>query len=330
MDSSNPSESPLEMVGDDLNDDALRMFKLLGNDTRLAILLTLWKATMSSANPLSFSEIDDRIAYESAGNLNYHLDQLVGQYIVKTEDGYELTGTGKKVIRAIKAGAITQNVSFGPYLAEVDCPYCECAVEVSYDDNYVIARCTECPGTFVEGVVLSRQLHPEHSSGIITSGEFPPAGAIGREPEEIVQASLTWSAFRGYSMLRGTCPECAGRTDVSTELCPDHDTSNQVCEMCGWPYVASTWMECQHCNFQIGTPTRWLPLSHPRVGSFFQDRGVDVLSGVTMRLWSHLHQASKEVHSVDPIELEYIYHVNEDQLSVEVRDEFSIRNITEL
>jgi len=44
MANSNPTESPLEAAADFTGSHAVDAFKLLGNETRLAILLALWEA----------------------------------------------------------------------------------------------------------------------------------------------------------------------------------------------------------------------------------------------------------------------------------------------
>lgn len=61
-------------------DDA---FGLLGNETRLAILQALGDA----ADPLSFSELRDRVWVSDSGQFNYHLDQLTGPFVGQTDEG---------------------------------------------------------------------------------------------------------------------------------------------------------------------------------------------------------------------------------------------------
>jgi DNA-binding transcriptional ArsR family regulator len=329
-DASQP-ESPLEAAIRDVDAHAIEAFELLSHEARLAILLTLWEAYDPSGERPSvpFSELAQRIDYESPGNLNYHLDKLTELYVRKTEDGYQNTEAGNKVIRAIRAGEITQNVSFGPVAVTDFCPYFGSDVEVSYEDTHIMARCTDCTGTFIEGEQPAREPHREDSRGIITRQEFPPAGVQNREPAAAVQAHLTRTGYLGFAMLDGTCPECAGQTHVSTTVCPEHDTGAEMCESCGRQYAAWTGMVCSHCRFAIGAPSRWLPLRHPTVGAFFQNHGVDVTPGFSMELWSALDRADEQILSSEPVELEFTYRADGGTLAATVEGDMTVTEITE-
>jgi hypothetical protein len=81
-------------------DDA---FATLGNETRLGILQTLGRA----GEDLSFSVLRDRVGVEDSGQFNYHLEQLVGHFVRKTEDGYQLRRAGRRVVEAVLSGAVT-------------------------------------------------------------------------------------------------------------------------------------------------------------------------------------------------------------------------------
>lgn len=329
-DSSKP-DSRLEAAVGDPEAYAIKAFEILSNEIRLAILLTLWEAYDPSGEQpgVPFSELDERINYDSPGNLNYHLDKLTGRYIRKTDEGYHNTEAGNKVIRAVRAGALTQNVSFGPFEIDGLCPYCGDTAEVSYADTHIMARCTECAGTFNEGEQPAREPHPDNLRGIITRQEFPPAGVQNREPAAAVEAHLTRTGYLGFAMLAGTCPECAGQTHVSTTLCSDHDADAEVCASCGRQYAAWTGMICGHCRFAIGAPSRWLPIRHPTIGSFFQDHGVHVTPGFSMALWSALEKADEQILSSDPVELEFTYRLDGDIISATVEGDMTVTEIAE-
>jgi len=83
-------------------------FALLGDGTRLAILLAIWEAhdPADEDNSLSFSEIFERVDYDDPGNLRYHLGKLEGQFIERTSehDGYALRVPAQKLVRDIVAG----------------------------------------------------------------------------------------------------------------------------------------------------------------------------------------------------------------------------------
>lgn len=299
-------------------DGVSRAFDLLRSDGRLAILWALWEAFDPTRPPaaIPFSELAERAAYDSPGNLSYHLEKLVGQYVQKTEDGYLLTGTGQQVVRAVIAGAMTSNVAFDPFDIDDPCPYCGGVVEVSYGDNYLEARCTACGGTYPEAGPTVSDVGEAGRNGVITLCEFPPAGVRGGEPGDTLQSYLTWTAHRAFSMLADACPACAGSTRATTTVCRDHAPG--PCEACGFTYPAQTLLVCPQCKLRINAATRWLTLRHPRVGSFFQRRGVDVRPGFSVELWSAMDRADVTVRSTDPVALEFRYRVDDDALRVEV------------
>ncbi|MEF8884798.1 MAG: helix-turn-helix domain-containing protein, partial [Haloarculaceae archaeon] len=82
-------------------------FAALADDTRVDILRALWSDEDQRA---TFSELREAVGMRDSGQFNYHLDKLVGRFVRKTDDGYELTLAGLYVNGAIEAGAI----SYGP------------------------------------------------------------------------------------------------------------------------------------------------------------------------------------------------------------------------
>ncbi|MFB6206666.1 MAG: ArsR/SmtB family transcription factor, partial [Haloglomus sp.] len=79
-------------------------FGVLGNETRIQILQTLGEAD----GPLSFTELRDRVGIRQGSQFNYHLDKLVGHFVRKTDDGYELRLAGRRVIYAVLSEAVTE------------------------------------------------------------------------------------------------------------------------------------------------------------------------------------------------------------------------------
>lgn len=304
-------------------------FELLRSEGRLAILWALWEAFDPADSPtaIPFSELADRTAYDSPGNLSYHLDKLVGRYVEKTEDGYLLSGTGREIVRAIVSGAMTSNVAFDPFEIDDPCPYCGGLVEVSYADNYIQARCRSCGGSYPEAGPTVSDVARSARNGVITLCEFPPAGVRHRGPGDTLGAYLTRASHQAFSMLAGTCPACGGRTWSSTNVCEAHEADSAPCEACGFTYPAQTLLVCEHCKLRINAATRWLTLRDPRVGSFFQTRGVDVRSGFSMELWSTMDRADVTVQGTDPVALSFRYRLGEDSLRVEVDDELNVTSI---
>lgn len=123
-------------------DDA---FSVLGNETRMEILHALGEAD----EPVSFSELRDRLGRPDSGQFNYHLDQLVGHFIRKTDEGYGLLQAGRRVIEAVLSGAVTEIPDKESTRIDKSCYLCGGPTEVTYDATAprpVRVSCTECAG----------------------------------------------------------------------------------------------------------------------------------------------------------------------------------------
>jgi hypothetical protein len=109
MTDENSTGLPIETTVGAAGSHATEAFALLGNETRLAILLALWEEhdPHASDNVVSFSEIFDRVEYEDPGSFSYHLQELEGQFIRQYADGggYELRVPALRFIHAVIAGA---------------------------------------------------------------------------------------------------------------------------------------------------------------------------------------------------------------------------------
>lgn len=81
--------------GDDGSDPPLaadELFGILGNETRMRILQTLWEAfafedyVVREQEPTSFSELRARTEVEDSGNFDYHLGKPVGSLVEHREE----------------------------------------------------------------------------------------------------------------------------------------------------------------------------------------------------------------------------------------------------
>ncbi len=267
--SENPAASPLEAaVGGDM-ERATDAFAVLSNETRLAILLALWDAH-DSVNPedgISFSDLRERVGTTDSGQFNYHLEQLVGQFVRKVDDGYLLRRAGQKLVRTVIAGAGIEEPTLERTPIDVPCPYCGGQTAVLYDDEWLYHVCTECEGGFAGT--------NEQPDGYLSGAALDPAGFGDRSPEELWAAALS----RGYqdmkTMLEGVCNECSGPVNLRLKVCEDHDEDG-VCETCGRTPAALVILGCTVCkNYHASSP-RSLVLHHPAVVAFYYERGVEV------------------------------------------------------
>lgn len=246
---------------------ATAAFALLGNETRLAILLALWEQYDPHAtdNVVSFSEIFDRVEYDDPGSFSYHLQQLTGQFIRQYADGegYELRVPALRFIHAVIAGAGMQDATHEPTEIDQPCPFCDAPTAISYEEGLVIHSCTEC-----EGVTTEQDIH-----GYLSAVPFDPAGLADRTPEEIRAASRLVAWRQTQIMFEGLCPACSGPVESWLECCPDHDPSG-ICERCGTKFPVLARFQCRICkNHNVSSP-KALALLHPAVVAFYEDHGI--------------------------------------------------------
>ncbi|MFB6187670.1 MAG: winged helix-turn-helix domain-containing protein, partial [Halobacteriaceae archaeon] len=166
-----------------------KAFAALGNKTRLQILKVLGKAD----GPLAFSEIFNRVEYEDTSNFDYHLEQLVGHFVSKTEEGYDLWQAGERIVEAVLSGAVTEDPILEPSVIDRPCPFCSADIRVAFQQERVEMHCTECPGMGSGGYKdETKDRFDEY--GTLGHLFLPPAGIHGRTPKEVLEAAELWTA----------------------------------------------------------------------------------------------------------------------------------------
>lgn len=282
-------------------DDA---FKLVGNETRIGILQALWKAYEPYAgdNAVSFSDLYDRVGNGDTGNFNYHLGKLAGHFIRRTDDGYELTAPGFEIVRAVVAGAATENPILEPAVVDASCERCESPIEISYEDGTTRARCTECEGRW-------------QGEGGIFGFSLPPEGLRNREPNEVFDATIAYSIHRFETMIDGVCPECGASVGASLEVCEDHDASGGICGACGFHFQGVVTFVCESCKFAWRSPSFAAVNRHPALVAFYYERGVDHIPSS----WGAIRRGlewREDLLSMDPTELRITVTLDEDELRI--------------
>jgi uncharacterized Zn finger protein len=237
-------------------------FSILGNETRIGILQALWEAD----GPRTFAELRREVAPDDAGNFNYHLGKLTDHFVAGTDEGYELRLAGERVVRAVVAGTITDAPSLAPSTIDEQCAYCGSTVEMAYEGDTISVRCTDCGG------VVGREF-PE---GAYMHYGFPPAGLEGRTREAAVDAAHVLYDSKIAPMMKGVCPECAGRTDLGFDVCEEHDPGESgLCPACDARYEVWSVYECEHCGYSRTSALWFAALNHPAVIAFYHDHGLE-------------------------------------------------------
>jgi len=319
------ADAPLEGPPGVAGDRATEAFKLLGDETRLAILLALWDAAEPHGgdDAVSFTDLRNRVGARQGGQFNYHLDKLVGQFVRKTDDGYALRRSGRKLVQSIIAGTGIEDPVLEPTEIDAPCPFCGAPTAITYERNYVYRVCTECEGDVDPG--------SDHPQGSLSGWTFEPTGLSGRTAEEVYAASTVKTFARIGLRFEGICPDCSGTVEWSFEVCADHDPpSDGPCSECGRQRAVVAREACTVCKSAgVGSPAI-KTLLHPAVVSFYYDHGIEVgFTGNTdyadvVRTLQLVEEFEEEVVSTDPIRVRVTVSHEDDELNLLLDEQLNV------
>lgn len=290
------TDSATETVSvEDWQVDALRA---LGNERRLEILFALAareRATRTNQQELSFTELYDAVDVDSTSQFSYHLSQLVGSFVTATDDGYHLSYSGDRVVRAVESGVYESTTAFDPVAVDGACLVCgERALEAVLRDERFVVRCRDCERTLL-------------------SDSFPQSQASDRTASEIVE-SFGYRIWSTYVLVRGdVCPECYGRLDRRVDV---HDDVER--------YTFAS--RCDGCGFTIHLPLEVPPLFHPPTVAFLWRHGVSLLD---LPLWEAFALFASgnwttDVRSVTPLEASFRLEMDGETLALAMDDRFTV------
>ena len=270
------------------NRSATDIFRLLADDTRVDILRAVavvqyeLEQVGSGAAELAFSEIYDHVDVENTSKLSYHLGELTGAYLRKSDDGYSLSHAGERIVRFILSGNYEQPSSFGPEPVDGVCVFCgEEALEAKLSHQFFRIDCTACEQQ-------------------VTGQPITPAQVRTRGGESLVQSVKLRSAEDAKQIRQGMCPECGAHLSADVVAVPDSplpDADSFV--------VAST---CEECLREYNSPLTYSVVYHPASIAFHWNRGVDVTARGLWEFNEHLYEGrwTSEQTSSDPDEYEVV------------------------
>lgn len=296
------------------------VFNILGDETRMAILQALWNADVADHpqdNVLTFSELQDIVGVADSGRFNYHLTQLVGHFINKTDDGYQLREAGVTLIQALLAGTLTEEPTLDPTPIDAPCPHCGGTVKVYYEDEQLFVRCRQ--GT---------HSGPLQEPGTIFNLHMPPAGLQDRTPDEIAEAAIQYLDALTAPMLDDICPKCSSRTSMTVDACEHHEPIDGLCESCQGRWAVFVSYTCRHCNFWTMLPAYYHLWSDPRVIGWFQERGIR-FTGPSWETMAYSIGGKDEVVSTDPLTVDVTVPVNEEILTATLNDDMDVIELVE-
>lgn len=322
--------SPLETVADLAGGEVIKAFELLSNETRLAILLALWEANdpglpMDEAMEptISFSELRERVGVRDSGQFNYHLDKLVGTFLMQTAEGYSLTDPAEQILHAVFAGMLTHHASFEGEPVAASCYQCGEPAVVDYEEGVLVKRCVNCEGNF--------QSPDTARDGMLGKEYRPPAGLVDRTPQEFYTHGRTWTRHRMHSMMEKVCPDCSGSVTTTIHVCDDHDPDTDVaCGACGSSWRATAILVCDVFKFAWIMPAFTPMITEQAVKTFYYERGLDIDATYDSGDSTEFFEAIEDVTVTDaPLEVVTTVELDGDRLTVTLDDEATVVDVTE-
>lgn len=291
-------------------------FGLLGNETRVSILQTLWDAFESGKeqDALAYSELFEAVDYDDSGNFSYHLEKLTGPFVRQTTDGYELKQTGINVIRAVVTGTVTGDPEFGPTAVDVACPICGGTVEVAYADEILTASCAACDGAL--------RWHDE--PGYLFLGLVSPALMDHRSVDGALRAAITNLFYQLAALRDGVCPHCSGVPTWTLEACHAHTPGpSSLCPNCDRFQLTKAVTVCRSCKWRAFPPAAVVMLTAPPVIAFYQNHGIEhPFAG-----WEGLarsFEVREELVSEAPLRVQFRFQADDDELSLTVDETMDV------
>lgn len=299
-----------------------RAFAILGNNTRLEILKALWKAGAhhefddidDAATTISFSELQRLVDIQDNGQFNYHLSQLIPSFVRRSEEGYRLSGAGKRVFQAIIAISGEQDQD-APTDLETPCPVCGGGLTAVYEDQWLRVMCTICDGNFGNAA----------PDGTIFHSSFPAAGLSKRTRDEAYSTGKYRCMLDLAYLMRGICPQCASVVTSSVSACEAHDASGaRSCTICGTHFVAWGDLRCETCRFAKRLPIELCAMGLTPVITFLYDQDIDVLSPSFRELGEVMTTRFDTVITQDPLRITIAIRGDADDLTLTFDRQLSI------
>ncbi|WP_049998127.1 DUF7351 domain-containing protein [Halococcus sediminicola] len=270
-------------------------FSLLANETRVRILFALYEAP---EQVIPFSALNERVGLGDSGRFNYHLKQLTGTFIYRTEEGYGLLFSGLAVCRSMLAALDTDKRSVAPFDLDSDCYNCGATLAAQYDYEYVVIRCPNCGIEFHDF-------------------PFPPGTLAGRSREELLSIYDGWMRSQTALSADGLCTWCFGRRTTGLRA-GESPADPKV-------HVVHT---CERCSADMTTTVGETFQNHPAVIAFLYDHGIDISKTPSWELpflWSDDYLT---VERTDPWRVELEIPLDDAALTVTIDGEASVLNAT--
>lgn len=291
-------------------------FSVLGNEIRIQILQTLGEAD----GPLSFTVLRNLIGLKRGGRFNYHLDQLVGHFVIKSDAGYELGAPGSRVVKAVLSGAVAESPATEREEINQECQLCGASIEVRYHEDAVETFCTECAGMWGS--------HETVEDGYLGRKVLPPAGVADRGSEEMYRAAWIWTNLDFFAIASGLCPSCSASLVRTVQVCDDHHPEDDRCPACDHRYAARLRANCTNCILELSGSLPMGVANETAFLDFLTNHNLNPVSPDSIaRVQQFFSNYDEEILSADPLQAELTFTVEGDSITLTVDNTISVVDV---
>lgn len=249
-------------------------FALVGHEHRVAILRALLAESREGEYPASFARLRERAGIEVSAQFSYHLDELTGHFVRRTDEGYELRYAGWEIATSILAGTYNERAEFGPTPIPGACPECGGAdLEAAYREEWFSIRCDACGSRHIR--------YP-----------LPPGAIESRSLDEVLSAFDRYVRTQMELAQDGVCPGCFGVMEVRSAA-GEADES-------GFPNDRVAIYDCQRCGNRLYPPLGLFLLADEHVRRFLRDHGRPPAETPFWEFAFCVSDAGVTVHATEP------------------------------
>lgn len=273
------------------SDGPATAFAALSDPTRVAILQALWDEMEEEP---TFSELRSAVGVRDSGQFNYHLGELRGTFVTKTDEGYRLSLAGLHVVGSLYAGAFDDDVRHENLPMDEPCPRCGGATKFSYDGEGLQVDCESC-----EDLTLLRL-------------PAPPGVIEPYDEDEVPAAALRYGRRILGQVRAGFCPLCEG--PIAESLTSEEHPA--------YGEIPRADYNCERCDQSIQGDLWTAVLDHPEVVTFYHDNGVDVREESLLRITAT--EEDVEVVDAEPFRARVAHETGGEELVVTVDADLTV------
>ena len=255
--------------------------RLLSHDVRAGILVELarFHQERGPGSVLGFADLRRRVGHDDPGNFNYHLKQLLGNLVVKADEGYRLSNVGHHLVAVLVSDRFDPAVTRTFPDVEVACLLCERAATPTYEDGALQTTCAD-----------------DHTVTLNVGPELLERRSV----EETLGIALRRTLFEAQSVIDGTCPYCEG------------PTAGEFTRSVSAPVPVQYSGYCERCGMTVQSTAGGCVLFRPAVVSFCHRHGRDVYRQAWDIVASNVETA--RVTGEDPFRVETPVAIDTDRL----------------